>query len=561
MKNNSATRLFFLFLLIWFGLNVLQSVFTELDPDEAYYWVYSHQLDWGYFDHPPAIAVSIWVGRHILPGALGVRFFPILFSSGVIFLLWKILKLEQDKKGTWLLMVLVAGMPFMHLFSFIATPDAPLLFFGAFYLWLHQRFLQRADWLTTMLLGVTMAALLYSKYHGILWILLILASHWKVLLKPQYYVAGILGVILFLPHLYWQYANEFPSFRYHLSGRNDAYEFRYTTTYLLNQIIVFSPLLIGFIGYALWKFQAKNPFQRSWKFLIIGFWIIFLGLTAKGHAEPQWTAMITLPVILLLNQSTTEGFISRKWITRMAAASLALIMVARILVILPQTKVDSDFHKKYRSYIVQDLAQGAPVLFMDTYRAPSKYAFYTGEPPYALTDVYYRKNQYDLWDWAKALHNQRIMVSAQKNIECDFCKPLIMRNEVKGTYMFVDSFQVTQNMWIDFEIDADTLQIGGSYPVQLTIKNPYQHTVKANTGDLPIQLMAILTDKKDKKHWFSLAVVWDQIPGTQTTQLQGTLNIPYYGGEWGSAHLQVGFKAGVLFPTFNSSSKSVFLRQ
>jgi len=33
-------------------LNVMQAWLTELDPDEAYYWIYSRQLDWGYFDHP-----------------------------------------------------------------------------------------------------------------------------------------------------------------------------------------------------------------------------------------------------------------------------------------------------------------------------------------------------------------------------------------------------------------------------------------------------------------------------------------------------------------------------
>lgn len=561
MKNMSASRLFFLFLLGWFILNAIQASFTELDPDEAYYWVYSQELDWGYFDHPPAIATLIKAGSSLLPGGLGVRIFPVLMSVFLFFMLWKLLKLEKNKEDTWLLIALLVAMPFLNVFGFIATPDAPLLFFGAIYLWLHQRFLEKTDILTTIFLGITMAALLYSKYHGLLWIVLILASHWKVLLKPQYYVAGILGVLLFLPHLYWQYVNEFPSFRYHLSGRNDAYEFRYTTTYLLNQLIVFSPLLIGFLGIALWKFRAENPFQRSWKYLIIGFLLVFLTLTGKGHAEPQWTAMAVLPAILVLHQSTVRGYLSRKWVLRMAWISFGLLLIGRILITLPQKKVETEFHKKYQSFIVKDLAGDLPVLFMDTYRAPSKYRFYTGAPSYALTDVYYRKNQYDLWDWSKALHNQRIMISAQKGIECDFCEPLIMREERRGTYMFVDSFQVTQNMWIDFEIDQDTLVLGESRTLQLNIKNPYQHTVKANTGDLPIQLTAILIDNNDKKHWYQLETAWTALPGKQDTKLGATLQIPYYDGVWGEVKLMVGFKAGVLFPTVNSSAKSVFLRQ
>ncbi|QJB40690.1 hypothetical protein HF324_23770 [Chitinophaga oryzae] len=42
-----------LFLLTWVVLGLLQACFSELWDDEAYYWVYSRHMDWGYFDHPP----------------------------------------------------------------------------------------------------------------------------------------------------------------------------------------------------------------------------------------------------------------------------------------------------------------------------------------------------------------------------------------------------------------------------------------------------------------------------------------------------------------------------
>ncbi|NCR47302.1 MAG: 4-amino-4-deoxy-L-arabinose transferase, partial [Microcystis aeruginosa SX13-01] len=33
--------------------------------DEAYYYVYSHNLDWSYFDHPPIVAISTGFGTWI----------------------------------------------------------------------------------------------------------------------------------------------------------------------------------------------------------------------------------------------------------------------------------------------------------------------------------------------------------------------------------------------------------------------------------------------------------------------------------------------------------------
>jgi len=557
---NAATRLFSAFLLLWLLLNGLQAGLTELDPDEAYYWVYSQELDWGYFDHPPMIALLINISRQLIPGALGIRFFPILLSLGTFFILWKLLRLENNYSGTWLLIALVVAMPFLNVYSFIATPDAPLLFFAALYLWLYRRFLEKSDWGNTLLLGTCMALLLYRKYHGVLWILFMLAAHVKVLRNPRFYLASIWGCLLFLPHLYWQFANDFPSFTYHLSGRNDRYVLRYTTTYLFNQLLVFSPFVVGFLVLALYRFRSTNIFQRTWKFLILGFFFFFLGLTAKGHAEPQWTVLAVLPAILLLHRSVDRALISRKWLWRMCWSSFAVLLIARLLIVLPQNRVDSDFHKKHRSFIMEKEADGLPVVFIDTYRAPSKYAFYTGAKPYALTDVYYRKNQYDLWDWAKDLHNQRVMISAQKSIECDFCRPLRMEGEVKGTLVFADSLQVTQNIKATIVELPDTLVLGESLPLKISIDNPYSHIVRANTGNLPIQIVAILTNDRDYIQWYPLAIDWEVIPASAKTFWEGTLLIPNYGGQASNLRLQIGFKTGVLFPTYNSAPKSVHLR-
>lgn len=560
MKINAASRLFLLFGLCWLLLNFIQAALTELDPDEAYYWVYSQELDWGYFDHPPIIALLIHLSSSFLPGALGVRFFPVVLSIGTFYILWKILDLQQDYRGTWLLLVLMMAMPFLNVYSFIATPDAPLLFFAALYLLLYRRFLGQSNWSNTIMLGTCMAALLYSKYHGLLWILFLLAAHWRVLKNPRFYAAAIWGALLFSPHLYWQYLNEFPSFRYHLSGRNDRYVFRYTSTYLLNQLLVFSPFLVGFLILALQRFRSKGVFQRTWKVLILGFFFFFLFLTGKGHAEPQWTLLAVLPAIMLLHQSAVQELISRKRLWRMSWVSFSILLIARLLIVLPQDRIDSDFHKKHRAYIMQEEAKGLPVLFMDTYRAPSKYAFYTGAKPYAMTDVYYRKNQYDLWDWAKDLHNKPVLISAQKNISCDFCKPLFMEGEVKGTLVRADSFQVTQNVDIEIEELDDTLKFGESHLLQMRIDNPYQHKIRANTGNLPIALVAILTNDQDYIQWYPITLDWEEIPADTSVRWLGKLTIPDYGGQKSDLKLYLGFKAGVLHPTLNSSSKPVHLQ-
>ena len=79
------------FYTAWLVLGLAQSGLTELQDDEAYYWVYSKYLDYGYFDHPPMIAVLVKMGYAIFPNELGVRLFPLLLNVFSLFIIEKLL--------------------------------------------------------------------------------------------------------------------------------------------------------------------------------------------------------------------------------------------------------------------------------------------------------------------------------------------------------------------------------------------------------------------------------------------------------------------------------------
>ncbi|WP_315819032.1 hypothetical protein [Paraflavitalea speifideaquila] len=83
-------------------MNLIQAGYTELFDDEAYYWVYAQFPDWGYFDHPPLIALLIKAGYSIFPNELGVRFFIVLLNTATIFITRQLL----PKKMTTFFMLL-----------------------------------------------------------------------------------------------------------------------------------------------------------------------------------------------------------------------------------------------------------------------------------------------------------------------------------------------------------------------------------------------------------------------------------------------------------------------
>src|ERR1700712_5880857 len=151
------------FLLAWTVLNIVQSYTLELQADEAYYWLYSRYLDWGYFDHPPMVALFIRIGDSILHTELGLRLVTVLTSTASIYIIWLILKKYVVDAVPFVLVV--SGLFIFHIYGFTTTPDGPLFFFTVLFFFLYQRYLKTDTWTLAVLLGFTIACLLYSKYN------------------------------------------------------------------------------------------------------------------------------------------------------------------------------------------------------------------------------------------------------------------------------------------------------------------------------------------------------------------------------------------------------------
>ena len=161
-------------LLIWLGvglwwmINLIQAGFTELADDEAYYHMFAQRLDWGYFDHPPVTALLVYLGG-FLEGEFGVRFFFTLLQPIYLYALWRIIRPEAPTVRDGALFLLIsAAMPILQLYGFIAVPDGPLMLFTALFLWCYKTFTEKNNWTSALLMGICLAALAYSKYHGAL---------------------------------------------------------------------------------------------------------------------------------------------------------------------------------------------------------------------------------------------------------------------------------------------------------------------------------------------------------------------------------------------------------
>src|SRR5215831_17976091 len=122
---------FILLLATWLLLNFLQAIYTEINPDEAYYFLYGKHLDWGYYDHPPMVALIARISSLFFNGNLGVRFITVLLQIPTLILIWLQLDKKEfsDNRSVLFFFIISASLVLFGAYGFTTTPDAPLLFF------------------------------------------------------------------------------------------------------------------------------------------------------------------------------------------------------------------------------------------------------------------------------------------------------------------------------------------------------------------------------------------------------------------------------------------------
>ncbi len=541
------TRNLFIFFSGWFLLNGLQAFFSDLANDEAYYWVYSLRLDWGYFDHPPMVALFIRLGYLLFKDEFGVRLMTILSQIGAFILLYQYL-LPAEIKETRLraFLVVIVLIPILHVFAFIATPDAPVLLTSVIFLIVYKKFLSDESWINALLLGASMALMLYSKYHGVLIIGFIILSNPKILLSYKFWTGSVFGVCLFIPHLVWQFANDFPSLRYHLIDRNDSFEFKDFWVYLMNQLINFNPVILIIVFVNL--FRSKIPvdrFERGMVFLLVGFLVFFLAMTYRGHIEPQWTYVLIIPIILLTVKYATD--IQLRTIFYSAFIVVPLLILGRVFLIFDVVPIAKEFHG-FSPLVkeIQHRADGLPVFVLNSYQLTAKYHFYNKERAYGLSSGG-RRNQYDIWKDEERFFGKRVYVVSRRT------RPQLEEINVNGPYRAfgraVDNFLFYKQVNIDWNAKVKLQE--GIFSDTITIVNPYLTSI--NLREVTSLIMFMIHDDNTITE-SKLEANTDLLPAVSTSVIIVTSKAPIPSGQYS---VVFGLRPVNQFFSFNSSAYRV----
>lgn len=492
-KKLSSKKLFLLLLLSWIVVNLLQSYFTEILGDEAYYFLYSQYLDWGYYDHPPMVALMIRASSFFFSGNLGVRFVTVLLQAATLYIIWLILdkNAENEKQSVGHFFLLSSAMVMFIVYGFITTPDAPLLFFTALFLYAYKEFLIKQNWLFALLIAVAMAGLVYSKYQAVLVIGFVILSNISILKNRKFLLAIFVALLVTIPHFYWQYVHHFPSLKYHLIGRSENFRWLHVLEYIPNQFLAFNPFTLVAVFYVLYKYSPTNKFEKAHYYLIIGFLVFFAFATLKGHSQPQWTVAASIPMIILLHTKMQNDTWLRKYACKFIGGSLLLILVARIILITNILPSKLEFNGKKSYYeAIEKIAQKRPVVFATSYRNPSLYTFFTGKKSISLATTIRGNHQFEIWHFEKEFLDTPVFAVTAGNSN----QIQIDNQTING--FFVDSMQTVDHLKINFKLKSKVIKMKDSLKIDFDIQNPNEHPINFDHANFPVRIHLILIDKK-----------------------------------------------------------------
>lgn len=466
-------RLFFYLLGAILVINLLQAYFTKLMFDEAYYWYYAKNLAWGYFDHPPMVAWMITASNFFFDGELGVRFVSCLLSVTTLVVLWAIVDHPKKKDYVPHFFVVTFSMVLLNAYGFFTLPDTPLLFFTALFLYLYKRFIVSPSVVSALILGLVMAALMYSKYHAVLVIVFVLLSNLKLIKNKYAILAVIVAFACYAPHFIWLNENDFVTIKYHLFERpNQAYNFnKFTLGYFLSLITLFG-FTFPLAYYILHKTKSKDLFERALIFLTYGVLIFFFVSSFSKRVQAQWVIVVSIPMALIIFNYIIDNEKIRKWFYGLGIANIVILLYLRVWLIYPPLfpiVFETHDNEKWINEI-ENAALGAPIVFENSYRDAPMYEFYSGKPAISFNNFRYRQNQYSIDGAEASVQNKQIFYLSKYRKKAGRSFPMgHRRRTLYGS--FIDNFESYRKLKCIF--DSSTIEFNTDKTQTMKVYNPY----------------------------------------------------------------------------------------
>ncbi|RRO19628.1 ArnT family glycosyltransferase [Flavobacteriaceae bacterium 14752] len=507
MKPLSSKTLFYILLGLWFIIDLIQISTTGIKHDEAYYYVWGQYLDWGYFDHPPMVAVLTFLSDLFFDGLWSIRFFSTVIHTFTVWFIWQTIdeKLKQNTTQVLYFFGLAFSLPMFSAYGFITTPDSVLLFFFAGFTWAFKNFLNRRKTSDIFWLAIAITGMIYSKYHAFLILFLVMVMHWRLVKQKRFWLLFLMVFILVLPHFIWLYHNEFISFKYHLIERSHGFNIKYFLEFIPGQFGVLNPYFLSLFLILVFKKMEMDTFTKTMRFIGVGVLLFFAMMTLKGRVEAHWTTIVSIPIIFVVFPFVLKLSRSKRYIKFVIVSFVGLILVARVLIAVdkfPAQHFDESEIAHYKT--MKEFVKDRPVIFRGSFQEPATYYFANSDAKVANKPFYRKRHtQFELWGWQDQYLGQKAFIAVRFSNQAPAHK---YRGEnFKG--WFVDYYQDSRFIEIKYHLKNKSLQKNKTYDIEFEILNTSEIDFHFNDKQMPLHLHVVFIGDdpvKAKSHRLTL---------------------------------------------------------
>ena len=318
--NNKIVFIFFIFLICIKIISVHLTNFNMFG-DEAQYWLWSKNLDFGYFSKPPLLAWFISVYVFIF----GDSFVSLKLLPSLVYLLtgWAIYNLCKniglEKNEAFNCSIIFLFIPAVSFSSFIISTDVVLLLFWVLSLNELIKIIKYQNLVNFVFLGVFLGLAFLSKYAAIYFILCMFlyilfdVTFRRIFLSNylKFSLGFVCTLLVLLPNIVWNINNQWITLQHtsdNANFNNINVSLYRGVEFLLIQILMVGPLI--FFG-ALVNYR-KLQFVDNKNFLLVFSIPIFLIVSIEAiivRANANWAAPGLVSFFIFLYLNATGKFI------------------------------------------------------------------------------------------------------------------------------------------------------------------------------------------------------------------------------------------------------------
>lgn len=304
--------------------------------DEFYYIACSDHLSLGYVDQPPLSIFILAVNRFLFGDSLfALRMLP-AFSAGVTVFLTGLItrKLGGGRFAQAMAAAAVITAPiFMGLNTFYSMNAFDILFW-TIGLYLIVRIIDEEGKKYWLWLGVVIGLGMLNKI-SLLWFIggfavgLLLTRHRKKLLSPGPWLAALIAVVLFLPHILWQVANHFPTLEFIRNATMEKMAAVPFLEFFTSQVFIMNPVLFPLwsAGLLYFLFSKKAGPYRLFGFMYLAIFLLlmFSRTSRAGYLASYYPILIAGGAVLF--ETFTHSV--RRWLR---PVYLVMVIAAGVII-------------------------------------------------------------------------------------------------------------------------------------------------------------------------------------------------------------------------------------